>query len=253
MSAICQMIKLLSLSKILQPRIPEFPSDFSEQDIEIIRSVKPYTMTSPERIYALIQSVKYLLNADIPGAIVECGVWRGGSMMAVAYTLLQCGKPERDLYLFDTFEGMTQPSNNDVSYLKESALDTFSRLKKGEDQADWCYASLQEVQTNLYNTGYPRDRLKFIKGKVEDSLPSLSPGVISLFRLDTDWYESTKHELIHLYPVLSPGGVLIIDDYGYWRGARKATDEYFNEKQTSVLLNRIDSTGRIAVKPGKGF
>ena len=109
---------------------------------------------------------------------------------------------------------------------------------------------MEAVQKNLLGTGYDGNRLKFIKGKVEDTVPGYAPRHISLLRLDTDWYKSTLHELVHLYPRLSVGGVLIIDDYGHWRGCRKATDQYFEENNIHVLLNRIDYTGRVAVKPG---
>jgi hypothetical protein len=85
-------------------------------------------------------------------------------------------------------------------------------------------------------------------GKVEDTIPADIPEKIALLRLDTDWYESTKHELIHLFPRLQKGGVLIIDDYGFWKGARKAVDEYFAENNIQILLNRIDDTGRMAIK-----
>ena len=107
---------------------------------------------------------------------------------------------------------------------------------------------MEDVRSNLLRTGYDKERLKFIKGKVEDTIPNSAPNEISILRLDTDWYQSTRHELIHLYPRLAKGGVLIIDDYGYWQGCRKAVDEYFNETTAPILLNRVDHTGRIAVK-----
>jgi len=243
------MIGCLGIGKNVNPGELEFPLDFGSQEIEIIRKVRPYTMTSLERIFAMIQSVRYLLNTNILGSIVECGVWKGGSMMAVAYALLQNGKSDRDLYLFDTFEGMTKPTHLDISYLNESASDLFAHQKVTDHSSEWCYAPLEEVQRNLFSTGYPQEKLKFIKGKVEYKLPSLAPDAIALLRLDTDWYESTRHELIHLYPRLSSGGVLIIDDYGYWEGAKKATDEYLSQNNINLLLHRIDSSGRIAIKP----
>ena len=110
-------------------------------------------------------------------------------------------------------------------------------------------AGFDEVRRNLASTGYPSDRLHFIRGRVEDTIPASAPESIALLRLDTDWYESTRHELTHLYPRLVRGGVLIIDDYGHWQGARQATDEYFSVLGSPVLLHRIDYTGRIAVKP----
>jgi hypothetical protein len=115
----------------------------------------------------------------------------------------------------------------------------------------WCYSSLDEVRSNMVRTGYPVDRMRFVKGKVEDSIPGQAPAQIALLRLDTDFYESTYHELRHLYPRLAPGGVLIIDDYGHWAGARKATDQYFAELGRPVLLQRIDYTGRLAIVDGR--
>lgn len=229
-------------------RYREFPPDFILEDIKIISAVKPFTMTSDERLFALIQATKYIAKANIPGSIVECGVWHGGSMMAVAYTLKKLDKFDIDLYLFDTYEGMTKPGKIDVAYNGMPASSEFERTKKSEDSSDWCYASVEEVKKNLFGTGYDMNRLKFIKGRVEDTIPSLAPQQISLLRLDTDWYESTRHELVHLYPRLSVGGVLIIDDYGHWQGNRKATDEYFAQNNIHILLNRIDYPGRIAVK-----
>lgn len=227
---------------------PEFPSDFTENDIEIIKKVKPFTLTSNERIYALLQATKYVIHNDVPGDIIECGVWRGGSMMAVALALLKEKKSEKDLYLFDTYEGMSKPTDLDVSFEGKKADNQFEENKRNEDSADWCLASLDEVKQNVIKTGYNTEKLHFIKGKVENTLPEYAPKQIALLRLDTDWYESTKHELIHLFPRLVSGGVLILDDYGYWAGAKKAVDEYFSQTKTQILLNRIDQTGRIAIK-----
>lgn len=231
------------------PPQEQFPPDFDEEAIEIIRTVRPYTGTSVELIFALIQAVRYIVRAKIPGSIVECGVWKGGSMMAAAHTLERLGTDKRDIYLFDTFEGMTRPTDVDISYIGEPASDEYERTKRPDDTSEWCYASLEQVQRNLASTGYDPDKLNFIKGNVEHTIPGMAPSQISLLRLDTDWYESTRHELVHLFPRLSAGGVLIVDDYGHWKGSRKATDEYL-ERNSFVLLNRIDYTGRLAIKLG---
>jgi hypothetical protein len=164
-------------------------------------------------------------------------------MMAVARTLLAERGPERDLYLFDTFEGMNSPTTADRDLQGTSAA-TLLNQGSSEDEI-WCVADINDVKANLASTGYQDARLYFIKGSVEDTIPADAPAEIALLRLDTDWYESTKHELTHLYPRLSPGGILIIDDYGHWQGARQAVDEYF---AGSVLLQRIDYTGRLVVK-----
>ena len=109
--------------------------------------------------------------------------------------------------------------------------------------------SLDEVTRNVLGTGYPADRVRFVEGLVEDTIPEQAPEEIAVLRLDTDWYESTRHQLVHLYPRLSSGGVLILDDYGCWLGARQAVDEYIEEHGLHLLLTRIDSSGRLVVKP----
>lgn len=226
----------------------DFPPDFDQEMIDRIVSVRPYTLTSPERIYALCEAVKYIVNSKIPGDIVECGVWKGGSMIAVAQTLIQLNDCSRNLHLFDTFEGMTEPSEKDVDYQGFTASKYLKSSNKEEDiNSIWCYAPLEAVKMAVKTVGYDSNKIHFVKGKVEETIPSEAPKTISLLRLDTDWYESTKHELIHLFPRISPGGVIIIDDYGHWQGARKAVDEYIKEKKIKILLNRIDYTGRIGV------
>lgn len=221
------------------------PADFGREDVAIIRAVQPYTMTSPERIFALIQGIRYIQKRAIPGSIVECGVWKGGSMAATARALLEKSDVSRDLYLFDTFEGMTDPTSKDVDYSGVSASQVLI-----EDPGFKCAdAPLEEVKKLLYATGYPSERIHFLPGRVEDTIPASAPESIALLRLDTDWYESTRHELIHLFPRLAIGGVMIIDDYGHWRGSRQACDEYFEQNRIPILLNRIDFTGRIALKP----
>ena len=97
-------------------------------------------------------------------------------------------------------------------------------------------------------TNYDPKCMHFVQGKVEDTIPEQAPQSIALLRLDTDWYESTRHELEHLFPRLSPGGILIIDDYGDWQGARKATDEFVAKHAPGFFLSRIDDTGRLAIK-----
>ncbi|WP_239651676.1 TylF/MycF/NovP-related O-methyltransferase [Neosynechococcus sphagnicola] len=222
--------------------------DFDRDSIDIIQNVKSHTMTSPERIYALIQAVRYIHQKNISGSIVECGVWRGGSMMAVAYTLKTLNDCTRELFLYDTFEGMSTPTSKDVDINGYHAKSLLEQSNKKHSDSVWCIATLEEVSQALRQTLYPERLVKLVKGKVEDSIPRNIPERISLLRLDTDWYESTLHELTHLYPRLAQGGVLIIDDYGHWRGCRKAVDEYFESTKQNILLNRIDGTGRIGIK-----
>jgi predicted O-methyltransferase YrrM len=228
-----------------------FPADFDQATRDIISAVRPFTMTSDEALATMIESTRHITRHRIPGQIVECGTWRGGSTMAAARTLLQLGDSSRRLYLFDTYEGMTKPGDRDRSPISGDARKEFKVHETSEVSSDWCRSSIDEVRGNLRSTGYPEDRTFFIKGTVEQTLPqSYDGGAIALLRLDTDWYESTRHELVHLYPLLSPGGILIIDDYGHWEGARQACDEYFAEHPHRAFLHRVDYTVRLLVKPG---
>lgn len=225
-----------------------YPPDFSEQNIRICNAVRPCTMTSPERINALIEATRYVVNNHIPGAMVECGVWKGGSAMAMALTLKELGNENTELYLYDTFAGMSAPTDVDWSIGGVDARAEFAKTKIADNASKWCLSPLDEVKANVFRTGYPKDKFHFIQGRVEETLPEHRPKEIALLRLDTDWYESTKHELIHLFPLLKPKGVLIIDDYGHWEGARKAVDEYISENALSIFLIRVDYTARIAIK-----
>ena len=229
----------------------EFPPDFEKKNINIIKKVENYTMTSVERLNSLINAVKYVIDNNIEGSFVECGVWKGGSVMSMALTLISKGILDRDIYLYDTFKGMPKPKNIDVDVHGTSAENYLSSYQKSEGSLAWCIASKDEVKKNIYNTGYPKENFKLIEGKVEDKIPRYLPGKISILRLDTDWYESTKHTMIHLYPLLAENGILIIDDYGHWKGSKKAVDEYIGENNICIFLQRIDKTGRIAIKSKK--
>lgn len=226
-----------------------WPSDFSANEIALCQQVAADTMTSPEAIVALAAGVRHVVRRGITGAIVECGVWRGGSMCAVARTLLGLGRADIDLYLFDTFDGMPPPTDRDVRRTGEPAQSLLEQEPDPDGSLLWARAGIGYVRDALHATGYPEDRTHLIKGMVEDTIPESAPDQIALVRLDTDWYESTKHELQHLYPRLAPSGVLIIDDYGWWRGAGEATDEYFRQNPPAPFLMRMDdSGGRMAVK-----
>jgi O-methyltransferase len=208
------------------------------------------TMTSSERMHALYQAINYAMDAGLDGDVVECGVWRGGSSMLAALALLERQDSARTLWLYDTFEGMTPPGELDVKYDGAPADQLLATQERSADAVnDWCVASLEDVHANMAGTGYPADRVRLVKGKVEETIPAEAPEAIAVLRLDTDWFESTHHELIHLYPRLVPGGVLIVDDYGWWQGAREAVDRYLADHGVCMLLTRIDDTGRMGVKP----
>ena len=224
--------------------------DLEEEFLHLFDLCRTETMTSIERMYALYQATCYVHDQDVPGDMVECGVWRGGSAMLMALTLLARGCTDRTIWLYDTFDGVTPPSDDDIQEMSgRRARDILDERERTQDDHFWGVAPRALVETNLRRTGYPMHRFRFVEGDVLTTIPAEAPASLSILRLDTDWYHSTRHELEQLYPRLSPGGVLIVHDYGYWRGARKATDEYFQSVHTRPLLNRIDYTGRICVKP----
>lgn len=220
-----------------------------EQFLSSYNLCKQFTMTSFEKIFALYKATEYVSQAKIVGDIVECGVWKGGSSMVIAKTMYDLHDTHRKIYLYDTYLGMAKPSEVDtlVGRIDVHARDIWS-TQVDNNHNNWCYSPIQEVRRNMALTRYPKNKLVFVKGKVENTIPKVCPKNIALLRLDTDWYESTIHELNHLFNLVSPGGVIIVDDYGRWSGSKKAVDEFFSGNNINILLNRIDEEGRIGIK-----
>jgi O-methyltransferase len=227
-----------------QRHLWQIPWDADEFARATIEETRPYTLTPPDRIMGLINAVRYVAQAGIEGDIAECGVWRGGSMMIAARTLLDEGDTSRVLHLYDTFEYMPPAEDRDIDFNGRAAKEYYPKLV---GLPEYAFLPLEDVQAALEATGYPADQLRLIKGLVEDTLPEHAPEKLALLRLDTDLYRSTKHELECLFPRIVEGGVLIIDDYGHFWGARDAVDEYFAERGIRILLNRMDYSGRLAI------
>ena len=226
------------------------PIEASSQDAEIIAALKPFTMTSAERLWVLLSATRYICDSGIRGDFVECGVWRGGSVMAMTHALLGKGFTDRRIWLYDTFTGMTDPTEKDVEAGTGITAEQLLRsTPTGDGNNVWCIAGRSDVETNVLSTGYPRDNLVFVEGDVVETLTQQAPEAIALLRLDTDWYESTRVSLETLYPKLVPGGICILDDYGHWKGARDAVDEYFASTRVRPLMLPIDYSGRIFIKP----
>lgn len=219
---------------------------------DLIVKVKPHTLTlasGPEAAWALYQSIEYIVRNQIPGDIVECGVWSGGSMLLAAHALLHFGDSSRRIYLYDTFDGAPRPGDCDVRWDGVPVLPTWEAMRQTD--RSWGFGgTVEHVRSVVLSSGYPAEQLVFVPGKVEDSLPATRPESVSLLRLDTDLYSSTYHELVQLYPVLSVGGILILDDYGAFAGVRDATDRFIAEQRLKLFLSRINPGVRLAVKPG---
>ena len=225
----------------------------SAADRRIIEACFHNTMTGVLRLAALIDSVRHCVRRGLPGDFAECGVWRGGSVLAMLLTLREMGVEDRDVWLFDTFEGMTQPTEADRSDYFPPATELWERTD-GRPWPEWFSSEVFNedlVRELIATAGYPAQRIHFVKGPVEATIPEAAPERLALLRLDTDWYESTYHELTHLYPKLTEHGIIIIDDYGAWAGAKEAVDRYFAENNVHLLFFRVDSTGRMGIRIGR--
>lgn len=217
--------------------------DITDKDfLSFYRKCKKFSFNTTQKMYSSYKAIEYIVYNDIPGDIVECGVWRGGSCMLIALTLLKLKNTGKKIYLFDTYEGMTIPDDVDVTFDGRPARELMAEREAR------MIAPLEEVKRNMFSTGYPEDKLIFIKGRVEDTVPKFLPEKISLLRIDTDWFQSEYHGLCHAFPRLQPKGVIILDNYGCWNGARYAADKYFNENNIKILLNRTNFSERVGIK-----
>ena len=225
--------------------------ELSSDEIDLVKEVykSKYSMTSIPRLVATLKACKYVVSQNIEGDFVECGVWRGGNSI-IAKKIFEKMKSDKKLYLFDTYTGMTEPTDFDKDFFKNERASLKYKTNIEKNFNNWCYASLDDVKNNFLNFGINIDQINFIKGDVKDTLLDKDnlPTKISVLRLDTDWYESTLLELKILYPLLTSKGNLIIDDYGHWQGSKKAVDEYFKDLNYKPLMHITDYTGRSGIK-----
>jgi Macrocin-O-methyltransferase (TylF) len=206
------------------------PSPFSV----LYRKVRAHTMCSNARLRSLHEECKDVVKRGIPGAIVECGCARGGSVALMALTLKDLGE-RRDLWLFDTFEGLPAPTQNDPDF---EIADAFTGT---------CVGTLEDVRSLFVRLEVEKN-VHMVKGLFQDTLASADTGPIALLHIDGDWYDSVRVCLEALYDRVTPGGVIQFDDYGYWRGARKAVDEFLQKRELKFPLRKIDYSGRCLTK-----
>jgi O-methyltransferase len=224
-----------------------FPAEFSDEDKVIFNYVRDneLSLVADESLFTTILACSHVAAHAIEGDFVECGVYRGGNAIAAA-DVFRRRAPGRAVWLFDTFAGMTAPTAVDVSVNGVSA-DAKFRLHQKDGHNEWQFASLDDVRRNFARASLHEANARYVKGDVLETLKAGPlPDRISVLRLDTDWYESTKLELELLYPRLARGGVLIVDDYGSWEGSRRAVEEYF-ALHPRPYLQVCDST-RVGVK-----
>jgi predicted O-methyltransferase YrrM len=222
--------------------------DLTPEEKVIYSVVGDIAIASPELVAVLVRATEHLVETRTPGAFVECGVFRGGSAMALMMALRFRHCNDRDFYLYDTFAGMPVPTEKDVYHDGRPALEEWLEKRQSDGNSGWVVSTLSDTRKNIQRVGYPEERVVYVEGLVEDTIPARSPDRIAMLRLDTDFYSSTKHELEHLYPRLSSGGVLIIDDYGAFRGSKQAVDEFFGRMGSKPYLHRVDANVRILIK-----
>ena len=213
--------------------------------------VYPNTMCSREQVTELNNLLEKTIINEIKGDIIECGTWRGGLACLMLKSIID-KKLNKKLYIYDTFSGMPQPTNVDVSFDGESAVDQFTKLyKEGNDTVKWCRAGIEVVSKNLEKvTNNFETYSVLVKGKVENTLflEENLPKQICLMRLDTDWYKSTKIELETVYPRLSVGGIIIVDDYNHWQGQQKAVDEFFNKLPSDTYKKTVGTNKSLIIE-----
>ena len=220
----------------------------SEQELEEFEKINEISLTSLPNRWSLLQSLHYINDNNIKGDIVETGVFRGANLVLIN-NFLNKSNIDKKIYAYDTYAGQPEPSNLDFDLKGTSMIDKFSDLKKKNIITVYC--SLEKVKENIIKYSInDLSKIIFVKGKVEDTLDDERniPSQISLLRLDTDFYDSVKKSLEILYPKLISGGVLIIDDYGHFKGAKLAVDNYFKDKQ-KIWMHRVDYTCRLIIKP----
>ncbi len=222
--------------------------DHEDAAREAIANVVGHTQLSYERLMTLYEQVAYLERRRLPGALVECGVWRGGAAAMMAQANLAKGQERRPLHLFDSFEGMPEPRP------EKDGPEATRLMEQGARQRTAVNAAAPEDALELIvnRIGYPETFVQVHKGWFQDTLPKDRDelGPIALLRIDGDWYESTRIVLEMLFDLVTPGGVIVIDDYGHFEGCRRATDEFLAVHAPDVYLHHIDYTGRYLMKPG---
>lgn len=226
---------------------PFYPTEISDSEKRILDSVinARVSMVSRVGLINTMLTVRYVSQRSVPGDFVECGVWKGGNAILAA-KLFQHYGDSRKVWLYDTFRGTTSP---DINHDGRGPVEDFKRSERN-GWNEIAFASLAEVQMNLKRFNVPLEAVEIVEGDVTQTLNVKEnlPEQISILRLDTDWFYSTKKELEVLYPLVQTGGCLIIDDYGYSDGSRKATDDYFSSTASRPFFHYTTKSIRTCIK-----
>ena len=234
---------------------------YEDEAFEAMQVVSSNTMLPYEPLVTLFEQVVYCDKNNIEGDFVECGTWKGGATGMMALATLKYGSARRHLHLFDAFQEICQP---DEEHDDKEIVDEVKKLVKTKhfeedlkpltgvyDQFGGPGTLTENKKLLEQVIGYPADHLHYHVGWFQDTVPSDAGSIpkIAILRLDGDWYQSTKVCLDHLYDKVVKNGIVIIDDYGYNTGCKKAVDEFLAGKGTYPILNYVNNTCRYFIKP----
>lgn len=192
-----------------------------------------HTMIGVRRLESVRDLTQRIIDEKIPGDFLEAGVWRGGCCILMRGMLAANAIDDRRVYVVDSFEGLPPPKPELFPHDEGLNLDRMTELA----------VSLEQVKANFARYGLLDDQVIFVKGLFQDQLPSLEAGPFSLLRLDGDLYESTIVVLENLYSKLSPGGFIIVDDYGGMPACRAAVEDFRATNGIKAPVHEIDWTG----------
>lgn len=237
------------------------PYDLQAEIETAIERVRFHTMVTFSRLAVNYQMAAFCENAAIPGAFVECGTWKGGASGLMAQASLLHGRAPRDLHLFDAFDDICQPDESvDGSRAIREAREwggqagpltgELTPMSGFYDQLGGPGSVAECRQLIVDEIGYPREHVHIHEGWFQDTLvpARATMGSIAILRLDSDFYASTKYSLETLFDSVSPGGFIIIDDYGYYEGCRLAVDEVLAARPERYFLNHADADCRYIIK-----
>ena len=225
------------LAEVTAEEKTEYHGD--DEFFTLLRRVRPHTMLPENRLHNLYRCIRNVLLDDSPGNFAEFGVAGGGSTALMALLIQKHSKRPRTVFAFDTFNGMPDPTRED-------------RLHDGidADATGWgagsCAAPCGSVRHVCHALGIS-EVVRIVPGLFKDTLPEMRSrmGTLAFLHCDADWYVSTRDIFTHAYPLLTEGGIVVVDDYGYWDGCTRAVDQYLERMNRKPELKTVQGGGAV--------
>ncbi|GAB1449413.1 hypothetical protein MASR2M44_24410 [Bacteroidota bacterium] len=260
-NSILSLLKKLTGLALINPENWRVKHEFERLNLppKLLQVIRKNTMVNESRLVNLQEVIRYVASANLPGAYVECGVWKGGSVAFAAHQFLS-NKHQAPLHLFDAFDDICQPDAavdgqravHDVGG-NTNAAGQLTPVKGVYDKLGGPGEEQKVVELIATQVGYPKEKIHIHKGWFQDTLPvdSAQVGEIAVLRLDGDWYSSTKVCLDYLFNQVVSGGVIIVDDYGCYEGCKKAVDEFLQAQNLTPFLIKVDDECVYWIKQGR--